>query len=97
MRTNIPSKFDWFSEFATKDDLLCEYGYKRLPEFSEITDLERIDEEYFDFRFHFRAKVLVKKEIKTYHVVLNEDAVLKSFLSQEVKLFNMPKFSAFFR
>jgi len=39
----------------------------------------------------------VKKQIKNYYVVLNEVAVLKSFLSQEVKLFNMPKFSAFFR
>ena len=35
--------------------------------------------------------------MKNYHVVLNEGAVPKSFLSQEVKLFNMPKFSEFFR
>ena len=68
-----------------------------LPGFTKITGLERIDEEYFDFRFHSNATVMVQKEIKNYHVVLNEGAVLKSFLSQEVELFNMSKSSAFFR
>ena len=68
-----------------------------LPGFTKITGLERIDGEYFDFRFHSNATVMVQKEIKKCHVALNEGAVLKSFLSQEVELFNMSKFSAFFR
>ena len=40
---------------------------------------------------------LIKEESKTFHVALNESAVVKAFLSVKVPLFNMPEFSAFFR
>ena len=96
-QTNIPNKFDWFSEFKQKDDLLQFYEYEQLPQFNKIMNLNRVDQEFFDLRFHFKATLLVKNEPKTYHVTLNEGAVLKSFLSSKVDLFNMPKFSAFYR
>ena len=51
----------------------------------------------FDFRLHFNLTVLIKEESKTFHVALNESAVVKAFLSVKVPLFNMPEFSAFFR
>ena len=97
LRENTPNKFDWFSEFKQKDDLLQFYEYEQLPQFNKIMNLNRVDQEFFDLRFHFKATLLVKNEPKTYHVTLNEGAVLKSFLSSKVDLFNMPKFSAFYR
>ena len=99
LQTNIPNKFHWFSEFNQKDDLLQSYEYKQLPQSTKIIRLKRIDQEFFDFRFHFNATLLVKNEPKTYqyHVTLNEGAVLRSFLSSKVDLLDMPKFSALYR
>ena len=73
------------------------YGYRSLPNFSKITGLERIDQEFFDFRFHFQMTAMVNGEPKSFHVTLDESAVVKSFLSTKVDSFNIPKFSAFFR
>lgn len=96
LRNNSPNKFDWFSEFNQKDDLLQPCEYEQLPQFTKIIHLKRVEEEFFDFLFHFKATLLVKNEPKTYHETLNEGVVLKSFLSSK-DLFNMPKFSAFYR
>ena len=41
--------------------------------------------------------MLIKDESKTFHVTLNEGAVMKSFLFVKVPLFDIPRFSAFFR
>ena len=77
-------------------NLLQSYAYTSLPSFPKITNLERIDENFFDFCFHFNLTVLIKEESKTFHVTLNEGAVMKAFLSVNVSLFDIPRFSALF-
>ena len=87
----------WISKKQKETDLLQSYAYTSLPSFPKITYLERIDDNLFDFRFHFNLAVLIKEESKTFHVTLNEGFVTKSFLSVKVTLFDIPRFSAFFR
>ena len=48
-------------------------------------------------RFHFQMTAMVNCESKSFHVTLDESAVVKSFLSTKVDSFKIPKFSAFFR
>ena len=62
MRSDVPRKFEWFKEFTQENDLLRQYGHKALPHFSKITNLERIHEEFYDFRFHFNLTVTVKND-----------------------------------
>ena len=64
LRNNSPNKFDWFSEFNQKDDLLQPCEYEQFPQFTKIIHLKRVEEEFFDFRFHFKATLLVKKWTK---------------------------------
>ena len=87
----------WISKKQKETDLLQSYAYTSLPSFPKITFLEWIDYNFFDFHFHFNLAVLIKEKSKTFHVTLNEGSVTKSFLSVKVPLFDIPRFSAFFR
>lgn len=62
LQTNIPNKCDSFSEFNQKDDLLQSYEHEQPPKFAKIMLLNRVDEEFFDLRSHFKATLLVKMD-----------------------------------
>ena len=51
---------------------------------SQILTLTAINEDFFDFRFHYSVEVLLNGNAQTFHVVLNEVNVVESFFDPKV-------------
>lgn len=71
-KNEVPNHFGWFEEFTINEDLIMTYSYSKI-EYSKIHKVERIKEQFYDFKFHFQLDLTLRdgSRVKK-HVVLIE-------------------------
>lgn len=98
-KNEVPNHFGWFEEFTINEDLIMTYSYSKI-EYSKIHKVERIKEQFYDFKFHFQLDLTLRdgSRVKK-HVVLIEKNINKSFWSVKVleAVFKHNQYSAFLR
>ena len=86
-RGELVWKQHWFSIFSENPMSLKHFSYRHFcQEYtkSQILTLTAINEDFFDFRFHYSVEVLLNGNAQTFHVVLNEVNVVESFFDPKV-------------
>ena len=98
-KNEVPNHFGWFEEFTINEDLIMTYSYSKI-EYSKIHKVERIREQFYDFKFHFQLDLTLRdgSRVKK-HVVLIEKNINRSFWSVKVleAVFKHNQYSAFLR